>query len=494
MRILILSSEATPFAKTGGLADVSSSLCVELNKLGHDARVLIPEYTPLIDREKYKIETIISNVKVELNGHDHTCNIERARIPFAAKKDNAYCYFVQYGGFFERPGIYSEAGIDYWDNPQRFAFFCKAALQMCLQEKWIPDIIHCNDWQTAMLPVYFKTRAEYNGNPAFAKTKILMTIHNLAYQGRFDSWYNQELEIGPESFHLDGVEFYGDLNFLKGGIKYADYVSTVSPTYANEIQTPEFGCALDGVLRSRSQELCGILNGIDESVWKPSTDKVITAKFTVTALKGKAACKAALQKELGLPVKPSVPLIGIVSRLTYQKGIDLFLSQLDYMMSNDIQIAVLGTGDENLVKWLGDVASNYPKKVSASVKFDEKLSHQIIAGSDMFMMPSRFEPCGLTQMYAMKYGTLPIVRATGGLRDTVKDATEASIKDKTATGFSFERFYGWDMMQCFERALRIYHEEPKVWKQIMRTAMRMDFSWKNSAEQYVKLYKKMLNV
>ncbi|MDD4278348.1 glycogen synthase GlgA [Candidatus Sumerlaeota bacterium] len=492
MNILILSSEAVPFAKTGGLADVSTSLCVELNRLGHDARLLIPEYCPAIDRSLYTLDRVMSGLKVVLGGHEHICNIEKCRIPGTSQKSHSFVYFVQYGGFFERPGMYSESGIDYWDNPQRFAYLCKTALEWCLAEEWIPDVIHCNDWQTALLPVYLKTHVSYRDNPLLDNVKVLMSIHNLSYQGRFDSWYNPEIEVGPEVFHLHGLEFYGDLNLLKGGIMYADRVSTVSPTYAMEIQTSEFGCGLDGVLQARSEDLSGILNGIDESVWKPSVDKAIAKKYSLHGMNGKKACKKALQEELGLKVDENIPMIGLISRLTYQKGFDLFLSQLDALLSRDVQVVVLGTGDNNLVHWLDDVARRYPSNVAVALRFDEGLSHRILAGSDLFLMPSRFEPCGLTQMYAMKYGTVPVVRATGGLKDSVIDATPTSLEDGTATGFCFERFDGWDMIQALDRALDMYRNDAAQWKKLMKNGMSADFSWSSSAKSYVELYQSMM--
>ena len=484
MKILILSSEAVPFAKTGGLADVSSALCIELCRLGHDARLLIPQYTPLISSDKYGLVNEVFGLNVLLNAHMHICNINKCLFPGT----DYFAYFVQYGGFFERPGLYSEAGIDYWDNPQRFAFLCKSALELCLHWDWIPDVIQCNDWQTALVPIYLKTHPDYCNRPEFADTRTVMSVHNLAYQGRFNTWYNQEVELPDAAFNMDGAEFYGDLNLLKGGLLFADKICTVSPTYAEEIKTQNFGFGLDGVLRSRENDLFGILNGIDDAAWNPATDALLPFHFSRTDMSGKAKCKQALQEQLGLACDPNVPLLGLVSRLDHQKGLELLLTQFDWIMQRDVQFAILGTGDAGLIDWLSNVALNYPGRVSVNLRFDEQLAHRIVAGSDLFLMPSRFEPCGLTQMYSMKSGTIPVARSTGGLRDSVTDATPENIAAGTATGFLFEWFDGWQLALAIDRAVHVYRNDKSQWEGLMRNGMESDFSWRKSAQKYVALY------
>ncbi len=473
MNIVQIVSEAVPFCKTGGLADVAGSLPLALASEGHDVSIILPYYTAKISSKKHKIKDAGQKIKVaignrEVEGELFTCKLAR----------NVNAYLIKQDQFFGRPELYQTPEGDYPDNAERFIFFTRAALYVASTIQ--PDIIHCHDWQTALAPVYLKSI--YKNLKAFAGTKTLLTIHNLGYQGLFSHNDMQLTGLGWEYFTFDKLEFYGKLNFLKGGIAFADGISTVSRKYAEEILTQEYGCGLENALAFRKNVLTGIVNGIDYAEWNPSLDANLTAKFSAKDIKGKSANKEAVQKAYKLPVKANVPLIGIISRLTSQKGFDLLETAMPELMKQDIQIVILGTGEKKYHEMLLRVAKEYPSKLGVRVAFDNTLAHQIEAGSDMFLMPSRYEPCGLNQLISLKYGTLPIVRATGGLDDTIQNKVN---------GFKFSEYSAAAMLACIGEALDAF-KKPDQWKKLMQTAFACDFSWGASAKAYVELYKKMM--
>lgn len=486
MKILLVSSEVVPFAKTGGLADVAGSLPIELAKLGHDVRVAMPKYR-CVDDKKFKLRPILQDIHVHLSTNDYIAKIKKTSFPGT----KVPVYFVQNEAFFGRDGLYQAGGQDYADNAERFAFFCKAVIWLLKGLKWIPDIIHCNDWQTALIPVYLRTAWDMKQDPDLTPIRILYTIHNLGYQGQFDPSQAPRIDIGPELFHPSGLEFYGNLNLMKGGLVFADEISTVSPSYAREIQTPEYGNGLEGVLVWRSHHLRGIMNGIDESVWNPAKDALIPARYTPSRLAGKQECKAALQAQCGLPQRPDVPLFGIISRLDKQKGFDLIEKILTPLLSQDVQLVLLGTGAPQYHRLFQRVAKKCPEKTSINLTFDNTLAHRIEAGSDIFLMPSHYEPCGLNQLYSMKYGTIPVVRKTGGLADSVTDATPEALKSGQATGFVFEKYAPKPFSEAITRALACYARKAD-WRKLMKNAMAKDFSWSASAKKYEQLFRQMV--
>lgn len=487
MKILLVSSEVVPFAKTGGLADVAGALPAAIAALGHDVRIAMPLYRG-IDKARFGLRPILREVDVHFPHATVRGYVQRADLP----STSIPAYFIQQEGYFDRPQLYGENGQDYPDNPERFAFFSMAVLWMLKGLDWQPDLIHCNDWQTALIPTYLLHHAEISKDPFYKPLRTLYTIHNLAYQCGVGSDWLSRLALPESLFHPEGMEFYGKINFMKAGILYSDHVSTVSRQYAREIRTPEYGCGLDGVLSSRAAHLTGILNGIDYSVWNPEVDALIPAQYSAVNLKGKEKCKAALQKRFDLPLKPATPIIGMISRLADQKGFDLVAEVLDDLMKLDLQLVILGTGEPNYHDLLKKVVENYPKRIGVLLGFDNQLAHWIEAGADMFLMPSRYEPCGLNQLYSLKYGTIPIVRKTGGLADSIANATPSSIKSRTGNGFVFEEYSGKRMLDAVTRAVKLYKANPRAWAALVQNAMSCDFSWNNSAREYQKLYKKIL--
>lgn len=485
MKILLVSSEVVPFAKTGGLADVAGALPMELARMGHDVRVAMPGYAS-IDLDRFAAETFGHRMDVEVGGIRYPAQFVQTAFPGTELP----VYLAQSAQFFAREGLYQSGGKDFPDNALRFAFFSKAVLGLIKVLGWIPDVIHCNDWQTALIPVYLRTVSDMRTDPALSRIRILYTIHNMAYQGLFQAPTAGQIGIGSSLFHPAGLEFYGNLNLMKGGIIFADAITTVSPRYAMEIQTPEFGCGLEGVLHERASDLFGILNGIDYSIWNPATDPLIPAHYSSDDLAGKTVCKAALQKECGLPQRKKTPLIGIISRLDPQKGFDLVAEVLDDLLDGDVQLVLLGTGMPEYHAIFEEAAGRHPGKASIHLKFDNGLAHRIEAGADMFLMPSRYEPCGLNQLYSLKYGTLPIVRETGGLADSIVDATPEAVKGGKATGFAFGPYTTEPMLATIQRALAAYRR-PSAWKSLVRNAMAQDFSWLASARKYEALYKKI---
>jgi starch synthase len=379
---------------------------------------------------------------------------------------------------------YSDGLHEYSDNAERFSFFCLAILHGIPQLDWVPDVIHCHDWHSAMIPVYLRTR--FNSHPVWKGVPTLLTIHNLAFQGRYGAEKFPQTGLDGAYFAQD-MEYHGDINLLKAGIISATKLSTVSPRYAEEIQTLDYGEGLDGVLQNRCNDLVGILNGANYDLWNPQTDKQIPAKYSIGRMTGKVKCKAALQERMGLPIEPDIPLFGAVSRLSWQKGIDLIAESLAGLFEHPAQVVILGTGDKDLEDRLRWAESQYPGRFRAQFAFDRELSHWIQAGSDFLLMPSRFEPCGLSQIYALKYGTIPIVRRTGGLADSVQDWNAVNRANDTATGLSFVPRTPQALSRCLSRALELY-ATPKEFKIVRKTAMNQDYSWEHSCEQYIKLY------
>lgn len=485
--VLYVSSEVAPFAKTGGLADVAGALPKALKDMGLDVRIMMPKYG-FISERKYVLREVIRlrEIPVRLGEREYVVSAKSAFLP----DSKVQVYFIDYPPYFDResPYVNPSTGKDWSDNAERFALFSRAVLEVLRVLHWQPDVIHCNDWQTALIPAYLKTQLK--DDPFYAKISTLLTIHNLAYQGVFEEDVVEVIGLPRELFGPGGpVEFYGKVNFLKAGIVFADAISTVSERYAEEIQTEEFGAGLDGVLRSRKDDLYGILNGVDYSVWNPETDEFIPHKYSISDLSGKQRNKEALLTQVGLPYDPNIPVIGMISRLAEQKGFDLLIEAMDQLMALDLELVILGTGDPKYHKLLEEYAKKYPEKLSVNLRFDEPLAHLIEAGSDMFLMPSRYEPCGLNQIYSLKYGTIPIVRETGGLADTIQDYDPQTGK---GTGFVFKEYSAEAMLAAVRRALNVYQDKT-TWTKIMKTAMRQDFSWNVAAKKYVSLYRKLVS-
>ncbi len=481
LKILLAASEVVPFAKTGGLADVVGALPRALLKLGCEVSVVLPKYRS-ISPEKYKLRVAVKELRVPMGMGEMSADVLSTRLG----DTHATAYFIQNDRYFERDGYYGTAEGDYHDNAERFAFFSRAVMEMPKALKWQPDILHLNDWQAGLAAAYLKTL--YRDDPDYASTRTLFTIHNMAYQGLFPKYVLPMTGIGWEEFTPDKMEFYDQVNYLKAGLVYSDALNTVSERYAEEIQTDEFGHGLQGVLKSRSPDLHGILNGIDYDEWNPATDREIPAQYTVKNHEKKAESKRKLASEMGLPFKPGVPVVGLVSRLTDQKGMDLIAEITEAFLSLDVQFVVLGTGEPRYHSLFEDLQGRFPSKMAAALRFDQRLSKMIYAGSDLFLMPSRFEPCGLGQMIAMKYGTIPLVRRTGGLADTVENL---STDGKKGTGFVFDNYRGDELLFAIKRAVEAFHQ-PKLWKGLVQRAMQQDFSWDASAARYLELYREIL--
>ena len=482
MKILYATPEVVPFSKTGGLADVSGALPAALARSGHEVLV----FTPLhggVDRAACGVATTGKTALVAVAGRMEPAELHAARPPGAPA--GLKVILVGNSRYFDRPALYGDANGDYADNAERFAFFSRAVLDGAKALGFKPDIIHGNDWQTGPLFAYLKK--VYAGEPLFAGVKSVLTIHNMGYQGLFDPVAMDVLMLGWELFHYQALEFYGKVNYLKAGLVFADAISTVSRRYAEEIRTQEFGCGLDGVLEERRAALFGILNGVDYGVWSPENDPHIVKRFAADDLSGKAACKADLQAAFGLP-KGDVPVIGIISRLADQKGFDLLAEIGDKIAGLRCQLVVLGSGDRKHQDYLTDLCSRHHGKVGVVIGFDDALAHKIEAGSDLFLMPSRYEPCGLNQMYSLRYGTIPIVRAVGGLDDTIEDF---DAKAGTGNGFKFTEYSPSLLLDTIKRALDTYRKRGS-WQALVARAMAYDFSWDASAKNYVAMYETML--
>ena len=479
LRILFVASEVEPFAKTGGLADVAGALPKALAALGHDVRVFMPKYRG-VERAGGGLRTVVPRLEVPLGDRAVEGSVVEGRPGQAVP-----VYFLAQDDYYDRPSLYMTAEGDYPDNCERFVFFCRAALAALAPLDWTPQVIHAHDWQTGLIPVYLETL--YRDAPAYRDIATVFTIHNLAYQGLFWHYDLPMTGLGWDLFTPAGVEFYGKINFLKGGLVFSDLLTTVSPTYAKEIQTPEYGEGLDGVLRERAGDLVGILNGIDYEAWNPATDADIPKRFGPEDLEGKAACKAALREEMGLAVpRRPAPLVGVVSRLADQKGLDLVAAAVPAIVAAGGQFVLLGAGDERYEREFTELALAHPKAVGVKIGFNASLARRIYAGADCFLMPSRYEPCGLGQLIALRYGTIPIVRRTGGLADTIREWDAGA---GTATGFCFDALTPEACRAAVTRALGAYGQ-PGAWQRLVRNAMAEDFSWEASAEKYASCYRK----
>lgn len=475
MQIVFASAECAPFVKTGGLGDVAGSLPAALVRAGADVIVMVPKYATIKDEYKSQMEHF-SDFYVSLGWRNEYCGLEKL------EHDGVTYMFIDNERYFARDYPYG-----FFDDGERFAFFSKAITESLqhLPAGFECDILHCNDWQTALAPVFL--REFYQGLPLYDRVKTVFSIHNVAFQGQFSDTVMEDI-LGVAHIPAAASQLRCDacsINYMLGALRYADAITTVSPTYANEIQTPEFGEGLDGVLRERSYALQGILNGIDVAGFDPATDKRIAANYTVEDRSGKAVCKAKLQEELGLEVRDDRPLMVMVTRLTRQKGMDLVMYALDRILSGGVQVAVLGTGDRDYEDGLRYFQDKYPGTMAARIEFDPALSQRMYAAADMFLMPSKFEPCGLSQIIAMRYGTLPIVRETGGLKDTVQPYNEFTGE---GTGFSFSNFNGDEMGDAVFRAARLFWDNRDAWNQLVTQAMSQDFSWTRSADKYLDLY------
>lgn len=475
MRIVMAASECTPFSKTGGLADVLGALPPALVKLGHQVTVFVPRYkqTPLSDSNRS-----ISSITVPFDDRYRFCSVLDGGM-----RNGVQIYFVDYPPFFDRDGLYGSALGDYHDNAERFALFCRAVLE-ATKILGVPDLLHCHDWQTALIPILLKTL--YLEDPAFEGVPCVFTIHNLGYQGLFPPEILPLLLLPWDLFTMTRLEFYGKVNFLKGAITSADFITTVSRKYAQEIQTAEYGFGLEGALRARSGTVAGILNGVDYSEWNPRTDKYIAAHYSVDDLSGKAACKRDLLQEFGLANDTQLPVLGIVSRFAGQKGFDLIQQIADRMALEELIVVALGTGDRDYEDMFRRLNKLYPQKFAIKIAFDNRLAHKIEAGSDMFLMPSKYEPAGLNQLYSLKYGTVPIVRATGGLDDTVEQWDPAIQK---GTGFKFREYSGEALLESVRLALTAFRNA-KSWRILMKNGMTQDYSWDASAREYVRAYER----
>jgi starch synthase len=489
LKVLMVTPEAVPYAKTGGLADVAGALPEALARQGCDVRCVMPYYSRIIDADTHGLKPIADTKRVAYLDD----NVDY-RMMTTETTGGVTWYLLDAPLFFGRDEMYAVYGEDYDDNFHRFTFFAQQTLAFIKELDWKPDVIHCHDWQTGLIPTYLtvpvQTSVVDTTDPFFEGIRTLFTIHNIAYQGLVNWEMFSMTGIDWSHFHPGELEYYGKFSFLKAGLANADRLNAVSQRYAEEVQTwEEFGRGMEGVLAWRSHDLTGILNGIDQDVWNPETDPLIPENYSLDDLTGKAACTKALRDECGLDQKPGVPLIGIISRLDPQKGFDLIEEAFDEIMESDVQMVVLGTGKPVYHEMLEKLALKYGGDLSVNLRFDNGLAHRIEAGSDMFLMPSRFEPCGLNQMYSLRYGTVPIVHATGGLADTVSDYAPLTGR---GNGFSFEEYEADQLVDAVKRAVDVY-AVPDQWRALMRTGMSGDYSWQASASRYLDLYREMID-
>ena len=465
----MVSAEAAPLAKTGGLADVLGSLPRALAEYGDQAAIVLPRYRR-IDLEAARPVCEQLTIWLGTRSYETSVWVADLTVPF---------YLVDCPELYDRDGLYGEAGVDYPDNPVRFAVFAKAALEVA-RGLFPADILHCHDWQAALVPVYLRNL--YSLDPTLITAKTLFTIHNLGYPGLFPADVVPQIGLDGTAFHPEGMEFYGKVSYIKGGIMFSDALNTVSPTYAREIQTPEYGFGLDGALRARADALTGILNGVDDDEWNPATDPHLPARYSAANLRGKSVCKRELLRELGLPeAAMEGPLIGIVSRFTSQKGADLVAEAAPAMVADGMYLAALGTGEPEYEDSFRRLAVEYPGRIAVRIDFDDPLAHRIEAGSDLFLMPSQYEPCGLNQIYSMRYGTVPVVRKTGGLDDTIEEGT----------GFKFAEYSVNALLEAVRAAAAAFADQD-LWRAMMRRGMAKDFSWKAPAGAYSALYRRLL--
>jgi len=476
MKILFVASEGLPFSKTGGLADVIEALPKALAAQGHEVAVVLPRY-----RGTKAATVVLPSLTIPLS----------LRLRFPAIVDGTQIsgvryFFVDDPEYFDREGVYGSAGKDYVDNAERYSEFCRAAIEI-VKQVWPADVVHCHDWQTALVPLLLRT--SYGDDPAVKDIPVVFTIHNMGYHGLFGREVLERAGLPAALFHPSALEFFGNVNFLKAGLIYSDYLTTVSKTYAKEIQTPEFGYGLDGVVRNRAGRLVGIVNGVDYSAWSPDKDRLIPMKYSAKDMSGKQVCKQALLDLFGIaPEYASRPVIGIVSRFADQKGFDLIAEKAYELMREELSLVVLGTGDKKYEELFQALANAFPGRVGVKIAYDNEIAHKIEAGADMFLMPSRYEPCGLNQIYSLKYGTVPIVRATGGLADTVETF---DLEHGTGTGFKFTEYSGDAMLYAIRQALQHCADE-RIWRRIQLNGMAKDFSWKGPATEYTKVYEAAL--
>jgi len=477
MNIVFVASEAAPLAKTGGLADVVGSLPHALKKLGHDVQVIMPYYRQQIAASGIKVQAMQRHIPMLIDGLHRLVPLHKAEV------HGLRFVLVEQDDLFDRDGLYGSANGEYIDNPLRFILLCRIALDAaCLDEQPV-DLFHCHDWQTGLLPLLLNE--QYRHRPQLTRTRTVFTIHNLAYQGIFPALWMHRLGLPSSLFHPGALEFYGQINCMKAGIMASDQITTVSPSYAGEILTSQYGCNLEGFLQTHAHKLTGIVNGLDVDGWNPATDSGIASTFRAAKPQGKLLCKRALQAKLGMDQDDEVPLLAVISRLAGQKGVDLITENIPAWMKSGYQLAVLGSGDTIYERRLQDLAKKHPRQMSFYCGFNENLARGMYAGSDLFLMPSRFEPCGLSQLIAMRYGSIPVVRATGGLKDTVVDYNQSPAK---ATGFSFSDDLPLPFHAEVEHAASLFRKKA-VWTRIRGRAMRRDSSWDLSAESYTRIYR-----
>jgi starch synthase len=473
LNVIVASSEVVPFAKTGGLADVAGSLPHALKKLGCEVSVFMPLYREVLEKN-LEIEPTGVEVAIPLGKRTLTGEV------FKGSTDGIPVYFIKKDEYFDRSSLYGTPEGDYFDNLERFTFFSRGLLEAVKADGLgiKPDIIHANDWQTGLIPAYIKDIYRHS----FPDTRTVFTVHNIAYQGLFPYFLFHFTGLTGGFFSMKGIEFWGKVNLLKAGMVFADIVTTVSEGYSKEIQTSEYGYGLEGVLRSRAKDLYGVLNGVDYTEWNPETDEFLPANYSSDDLKGKAACKKELVKEFSLKLRQNVPLVGVISRLANQKGFDILSEAMEELMELDIGMVVLGTGDKKYHELFTELAGRHPERLGVKITFDNALAHRIEAGCDMFLMPSKYEPCGLNQIYSLRYGTIPVVRATGGLDDTIRDH-----KGGVGNGFKFNEYSPHALVEKLKEAVKVYKDK-KEWKALQTKAMKEDFSWERSARRYLELY------
>ncbi len=476
LKILLVSSEVAPLSKTGGLADVSGSLPKAIKSLGHDVRVVTPYYKMVKNAVKSPIK-VVNRLNVPVSDSEVRCSVEMAQLDGAVP-----VYLIKKESYFGRDELYTTNQGDYKDNAERFVFFSRAVLELLKYLDFKPDIIHCNDWQTGLIPTYLKT--QYRDQDGYRDISTIFTIHNLGYQGIFWALDMHLTNLPWDVFTMDGIEYYGNISFLKAGLVYADTLTTVSKGYSREIQTPEYGLGMDGILRKRKDDLFGIINGADYDHWSPEKDPYIVAPYDKTNLENKTKCKLDLLQEFGLKGKATTPIIGMISRLADQKGFDILAEAINDLMKMDVIFILLGTGDQKYQEMFTHIGDKYPKKTGIRIAFDNSLAHKIEAGSDMYLMPSKYEPCGLNQIYSLRYGTIPIVRATGGLDDTIVDI---HADPRKGNGFKFSEYTSKALLSAIKRALE-YYSHKEAWAQLTWRAMSIEYSWEKSAREYLKVY------
>lgn len=481
LKIVFLSSEIAPLAKTGGLADVAGALPKYLSRIDSVEIIAMMPFYREVKKKNLSVRKVLENVNLDWPGKEKVFSV------FEYRNDGFRVYLIEKDSYYDRDYLYGTPTGDYPDNGERFAFFCQAALKTMKQLNFQPDLIHAHDWQTALTFAYLKHVLK--DDMFFQKTGSLFTIHNLAYQGLFPREILQQVGLPDYLFNLEDLEFYGKVNFLKAGLLYSQAINTVSPTYSLEIQTPELGFGLDGVLRKRHDRLFGILNGIDYQEWNPETDPALPAHYSKQNLAGKSVCRMELLQTFNFPKNSPLPIIGMVSRLAGQKGFDLLAESLEEIFKRDVYLIILGTGEQKIQDLLLEAQKKHSNRLGLKIAFDDRLARLIYAGSDFFLIPSRYEPCGLTQMYSLRYGTVPIVRSTGGLKDSVEEFKPEELK---GNGFLFKEYDTPALLTSIDRALSFYQQEP-FWSKILLNALISDFSWEKSASKYFELYLKILN-